>query len=147
MKFLLIDDDTDDQVLFSDAVRKLIPEIEIDIAENGLKGLQSLNTCPELPRMVFLDINMPLMDGRETLLAIRQSPFLRRLNVVVYSTSINEHDAVRFDSLNARGIVKPNSFGQLVDILHMELVHQGVLQPGPDSGKDNYQRRFTGSFE
>jgi CheY-like chemotaxis protein len=121
MRVLLIDDDKDDQTLFRDAVKMISPDIECDVADNGNEGLAMLNRYRKLPGLLFLDINMPIMDGRETLKLIRESAHLRTLPVIIYSTSNNPREIEKFVKEGAEYIVKGNSFSELVTSLSKPL--------------------------
>jgi len=121
MRILLIDDDKDDQGLFCEAVKQVSDEIICDTADNGIEGLELLDSYERLPAVVFLDINMPLMDGRETLKIIRSTPKLKDLPVVMYSTSNDVDEVARFRGMKAKYAVKPTSFQSLVQLLTKEL--------------------------
>lgn len=114
MRILLIDDDEDDQALFCEAVKLIAPGIQCDVASNGKDGLTLLETTSSLQGVVFLDINMPVLDGHETLKGIRTTPRLSALPVIIYSTSNNLTDINSFMALGAGYIIKPNSFEELV---------------------------------
>jgi CheY-like chemotaxis protein len=114
MRVLLIDDDKDDQQLFCEAVKAISPDIECDLAGNGEEGLEILNSYRKLPGLLFLDINMPIMDGRETLEVIRASAHLRTLPVIIYSTSNNKQEIEKFKEQDVKYIVKGNSFSELI---------------------------------
>jgi DNA-binding response OmpR family regulator len=127
MRILLIDDDKDDQGLFCEAVKIISPEINCDVANNGEEGLRLLQSYRVLPVLVFLDINMPVMDGRETFKLIRSTPRLTTLAVTIYSTSNNKEEINEFTNLGASYITKPNSFEELVKLLRnpvLRAVHQ-----------------------
>jgi CheY-like chemotaxis protein len=122
MKILFIDDDKDDQILFCEAVVSIVPGLICDLASNGQEGIDRLESYTELPDLVFLDINMPLMDGWETLKLIRSTPRLKSLKVVIYSTSNQKSDRERFASLGAGFISKPTTFEGIIlsisDVIH-----------------------------
>jgi CheY-like chemotaxis protein len=125
MKILLIDDDKDDQEIFCEAVRKISPDIYCELADNGQEALTLLQSYPdrEMPELVFLDINMPIMDGRETIGAIRSNLRLRNLQVIMYSTSNNVDEIIWFQQMGAKYITKPSDFDFLVRILsgHLQM--------------------------
>ena len=129
MRILLIDDDKDDQLLFTEAVRLISPGIQCDQACNGEEGLRKLRSYVSLPRLVFLDINMPIMDGRETLKQIRKSPALKTLNVIIYSTSNNAVEKQNFLNDGVSFITKPNSFEQLVDVISKPILDAYKMRP------------------
>ena len=110
MRILLIDDDRDDQALFCEAIERIAAQIELQLADNGERGIEILTSHMELPILVFLDINMPVMNGWDTLKVIRSNPMLKGCNVVIYSTSSQQADRARAQSFGAYFITKSNSF-------------------------------------
>jgi CheY-like chemotaxis protein len=121
MRILLIDDDKDDQALFREAIKQIAADIVCEVADDGLQAFQKLNASETLPEITFLDINMPLMDGRETIRLIRSTPKLRHMRVVIYSTSGAEKEVAWFREMGAGYVVKPNTFQTLVQVLRDEL--------------------------
>lgn len=117
MRILLIDDDKDDQILFREAISRISSDFQCVFADNGIAGLNELKSAEPLPDVVFLDVNMPLMDGRETLRAIRNDLALKDLTVIIYSTSNSEQEIAWFLERNARYVVKPNNFERLAKML------------------------------
>lgn len=114
MRILLIDDDKDDQAIFCEAVKVIAPHAHCDLADNGKEGLRLLNSYGTLPDVIFLDINMPIMDGRQTLKSIKQTPEFKSLPVVMYSTSSNQLEIDAFRLMGAQYLVKATSFDDLV---------------------------------
>jgi CheY-like chemotaxis protein len=121
MHILLVDDDSDDQILFCEALKMTDPSSTCEVAGDGEVALEKLATCFDLPDRVFLDINMPKMDGRACLRAIRADRRLMQLSVTVISTSISPQDKSLFATLGADHIVKPNEFGTLIALLRERL--------------------------
>jgi CheY-like chemotaxis protein len=111
---LLVDDDLDDQGLFQDAVRQVDDEIKLVTAINGIDALDKLKHIDPLPDFIFLDLNMPLMNGMQCLQELKRSPQLKHIPVIMYSTSSYKKD---MDSTREAGaadyIVKPSSFSDL----------------------------------
>lgn len=136
MRILLIDDDRDDQLLFHEAVKIILPDAQCHISENGKEGLEYLERCEDLPVLVFLDINMPIMDGKETLRRIRESASLRNLAVVIYSTSNNSEEIRGYLAQGARYITKPNDFEMLVSLLKKPLV-EAILEVSHEYAENN----------
>lgn len=87
-KILLVDDDEDDRQIFTDIVRDVDPEAEVEYAENGLEMIARLDKMPhdELPGMIILDQNMPRMTGKESLIYLKESPRFNHIPTIVYST-------------------------------------------------------------
>jgi CheY-like chemotaxis protein len=128
MKILLIDDDKDDQALFCEAINEISTDIDCGIADNGLQGLELLQKSKALPDVIFLDVNMPIMDGREMIRTIRATPRLSFLSVVIYSTSNSQQEILWFQKYSARYMVKPNSFELLVEYLREELSEKIMVE-------------------
>ena len=114
MRILLIDDDKDDQALFCEAIEMIAPQIDCEVADNGAEGIRRLTSTSELPILVFLDINMPVMNGWETLTAIRNNPVLKKTKVVMYTTSSQRSDKVQAESFGATFVSKSSSFETMI---------------------------------
>jgi CheY-like chemotaxis protein len=114
---LMIDDDVDDQELFEIALSSLDPQIICKMANNGLEGLNHLKSNP-LPDIIFLDLNMPKMNGKECLKAIKADPAFQNIPVIILSTSINPTDRSETLALGAtQFITKPSSTSELTQLL------------------------------
>ncbi|HEY2648326.1 MAG TPA: response regulator, partial [Puia sp.] len=86
---LCVDDDPDDRELIRNAIFKVDPSYTVAYATNGKEALQYLKRAGEsdLPCLVILDINMPVMDGKQTLEEIKRNDKWNELPIVVFSTS------------------------------------------------------------
>jgi CheY-like chemotaxis protein len=117
-RFLLIDDDSDDRELFSEALSLVGPEIICEQATDAMEGLQLLqNLNRETPDIIFLDINLPVIDGWQFLTRLKESG-LKNIPVIMYSTSSNAWDAKRSREMGALCfITKPHAFQSLQGIL------------------------------
>jgi CheY-like chemotaxis protein len=123
---LIADDDEDDRMLAKDALEESRLCNDLFFAEDGVELLQYLRLegrfadparAPR-PGVILLDLNMPRMDGREALEEIKQDPVLRRIPVVVMTTSREEEDILKSYDMGAAGfITKPISFAGLVDVM------------------------------
>src|SRR6185436_13705229 len=84
----IADDDDDDVYFVRAALRELDPQITLKHFQNGKQLLQAISKpSDQFPSMVLLDLNMPMLDGRETLRLIREKFSLASLPVIVLSTS------------------------------------------------------------
>lgn len=89
----LIDDDADDREIFAETLLSEHPAINYLEAENGADALHKLRSesFPK-PDLIFLDLNMPIMDGRVFLRQIKEDKFLQNIPVIIYTTSSSELD-------------------------------------------------------
>lgn len=123
---LLAEDDPDDQYLISEACDESGVATQLFIVQDGEELLDYLHqrgkyTDPDQwprPNLILLDLNMPRMDGREALVEIKAQPELRRIPVVVLTTSQAEEDILRSYDLGVSGfITKPVKFSGLLDVM------------------------------
>lgn len=123
---LVADDDADDRLMISEALDECRLANEVRFVEDGVELLAYLrrqgkyadtSTSPR-PGLILLDLNMPKMDGREALREIKADPSLRRIPVVVMTTSKAEEDIYRTYDLGVSSYVaKPVSFEALVEVM------------------------------
>lgn len=120
MPFLLLaDDDEDDRFLFSEATRLIDPNIACIMVSNG-KQLMALleNDFFSLPDYIFLDLNMPVMNGWDCLAAIRAHPVYRSCIVIIYSTTLTETEKEQLVNAGAFAcFIKPTRMEELVNLL------------------------------
>ena len=128
---LFVDDDADDRMLFQTALGEVCSACRLLMVTNGAEAMQVLTSDqPVIPDVVFIDINMPLMNGRELLTRIRQRPEFDAMPVVVYSTSTFKHDRARMQQLGAHSyLVKPITYNQLCIDLRSTLSELGFRIP------------------
>lgn len=117
---LMADDDEEDRMLLKDAFEDLGHGGLIHFEENGEKALQYLNRCLEnnfIPCLVVLDLNMPRLNGRQTLQHIKSNERMRGMQVVIFSTSLNPIERDECLALGAHSyVVKPISYKESVQI-------------------------------
>ena len=114
MTILNVDDDEEDIEIFCDAVREIDSSIICLVAKSADEALKILNSDIELPAYIFLDINMPKVDGNTCLVQIKKDRRLNRIPVIMYSTHTRKSDIETYKALNAGFLVKQNSFYELV---------------------------------
>ena len=123
----LIDDDIDDHEIFAMAIQKVDQKIDLRSATDCLEGLKELqNNVSFVPDFIFLDINMPRMNGLQCLPEIKKLPHLKDAKVIMYSTSSDEDIKQTTRKLGADDfIVKPGKISLLVNHLNriMETPH------------------------
>jgi CheY-like chemotaxis protein len=115
---LLIDDDADDREICLSALENISSEIRNVTATNGADALEKLNS-PELkPDIIFLDLNMPLMNGRQFLKEFSIHHSRRRIPVVILSTSADKKTMAETLQLGAVDfITKPDSYSEWEKVL------------------------------
>lgn len=127
IRCLLIDDDADDREIFQMAVASVDLPVQFVAVADGFEGLKKICEVPG-PDFVFLDLNMPHMDGKKCLEEIRKKPELVDLTVIIYSTSSYIDDIRETRRMGATGfITKPNNVKELVQILSRIFQHQYVF--------------------
>ena len=107
---LCIDDDEDDLEMLATSFNQHVPEFEIitcNSGESGLEKLVSLKNHNIVPNLIVLDINMPRMDGRETLHQIRAVREWASIPVVIFSTSSSPIDQTYFKERGVAYLIKP----------------------------------------
>jgi CheY-like chemotaxis protein len=123
---LMADDDADDRLLAKDALQECQFVQGLEFVENGEELMDYLRRrgqyagLPEerRPGLILLDLNMPRKDGREALREIRSDPELRRIPVVVLTTSRADTDIAGIYELGANSFIsKPVAFDALVNVM------------------------------
>ena len=126
IEILIADDDADDRMLICEAFEESRLKNPLAFVEDGIELLEylqregkyaSLEGRP-LPGLILLDLNMPRMDGRTALAEIRRHEQLRKIPVVILTTSQSEEDILRTYDLGVNSyITKPVTFEGLVDVV------------------------------
>jgi CheY-like chemotaxis protein len=118
----LVDDDHDDQEIFIEALKSIDKSIICYTANDGKDAISQLNDSLLLPAVIFLDLNMPVMNGKECLKALKIDKNLKELPVVIYSTSSSENEKQNCIELGAANFIsKPSHFNTLVTTLESTL--------------------------
>lgn len=116
---LLIEDDRVDAMTVKRAARELALQNQIIVAKNGEEGLALLKDKDQLkPLFILLDLNMPRMNGLEFLQVVKSDPLLKRIPVIVLTTSAEYKDKFQSFDLNVVGyMTKPIDYNQFVKVL------------------------------
>jgi CheY-like chemotaxis protein len=119
LTFLLVDDDADDASLFQDALMEVDDSVQFEYAKDGQETLDILRENKiSLPDVIFLDLNMPRMDGKECLKLLKEHKELSRIPVIMYTTSSQAKDIEETIMGGALCfITKPSSMKELKRIL------------------------------
>lgn len=114
----MIDDDEDDRDIFREALLKCCPNINLLFATDGVEALNFLRSYEVIPDAIFLDINMPRMNGIECLRNLIDSAITKDIPVVMHTTSADEEVEKVVMQLGANYyMTKPASFDQLCNEL------------------------------
>jgi len=116
---MLVEDDEVDQMTVQRALKDIHVTNRLDIASDGAEALELLrDDARERPGVILLDLNMPKMNGIEFLRAVKQDAVLRRIPVVVLTTSEEEQDKVGSFDLGVAGyMLKPVDYHQFVEVV------------------------------
>ncbi|MEP7320580.1 MAG: response regulator [Saprospiraceae bacterium] len=117
--FFLIDDDDDDLDIFSMALEQVSEAANFITAKDGMEALNKINNDPTLiPDFIFIDMNMPRMNGKQCLTELRKVERLNHVPVYMYSTSSDAANVEESKKLGAKDfIIKPNCIEKLCEIL------------------------------
>jgi CheY-like chemotaxis protein len=155
-RILLVDDSRMDVELTLDAFEHSHLGNEIEVARTGQQALDRLlGGAPDaarrsspLPDLILLDLKMPGIDGIELLRRIKQAPTLRRIPVVILTSSREEGDrATAYDAGANSYLVKPVSFEGFVEVVHRLLDYWFVLNvrpPDPERAADDLHEPLSG---
>jgi CheY-like chemotaxis protein len=113
---LCIEDDEDDCIWIEEAAQEIDPKMVFVAKPNGRDALAFLNRQIEqnyLPCLILMDINMPVMDGRQTLSIIKKDPVFKDIPLVVFTTSSSKTDVFFCEQYGVDIITKPNRIGEL----------------------------------
>ena len=112
---LLAEDDEDDQELIRLAFSKVTDQHTFEIVNNGQEALDSLGLQGKLPCLIILDLNMPILNGMQTLAALESESRFAKIPKVILTTSENEDNKKRSYSLGAVDyFIKPTTMPEFV---------------------------------
>ncbi len=123
IEVLLVEDDPDDVVLITEAFEHNKLSNRLHVVADGVEALQFLRReAPyedvPVPDLVLLDLNLPRKDGREVLSEVKSDEHLRRIPIVVLTTSKAEEDVLRSYDLHANAYVtKPVDFDRFIEVV------------------------------
>lgn len=106
ISILLVDDDVDDQEIFLLTMQDTRADVECEFACDGFQALEKLGGEAYQPHLIFIDINMPKMNGMELLAELKQNPNLVKTPIYMYSTSDQKEIVTKCMELGASGFMK-----------------------------------------
>ncbi|ABC22454.1 response regulator [Rhodospirillum rubrum] len=123
MDILLVEDNPGDARLASEAFKEGGLPTNLHVVQDGIEAMaflrrERLYAGVPRPDLILLDLNLPRKDGREVLEELKEDPNLKRIPVIVLTTSQAEVDIIRSYDLHANCyIVKPVDFDQFIDVV------------------------------
>lgn len=121
---LLVEDNPGDVRLTKEALKDAKVLNEVYVAQDGIEAMEFLQRKGRFsnvptPDLILLDLNLPRKDGREVLAEIKQDPKLKRIPVVILTTSKADEDIIRTYNLHANAyITKPVDLSRFIEIIH-----------------------------
>ncbi|HEY5750631.1 MAG TPA: response regulator [Chryseolinea sp.] len=110
---LVVDDDREDHFILQEYFADVNLSHCLQFSANGKAALDLLDGLPpdNLPDAIVLDLNMPILNGTQTLLQLKRSPRYKAIPVIIYSTSENESDKRKCLSYGAEDfLIKPSTY-------------------------------------
>jgi two-component system, chemotaxis family, response regulator Rcp1 len=123
IEILLVEDNPGDVRLTQEALKEAKIRNNLSVAGDGVEAMaflrrEGLHSTAPRPDIVLLDLNLPKKDGRQVLAEVKADPDLRRIPVVILTTSKAEEDVLKTYNLHANCfITKPVDFGQFVKVV------------------------------
>lgn len=127
ISILLVDDDLDDQEIFLLTMQDTGTDVDCEFACDGIQALEKLGQVTYEPHLIFIDINMPKMNGLELLAELKQNPRLGATPIYMYSTSDQKEIVSRCMELGASGFMKKSPD---IDELRREFLNAIDNRPG-----------------
>jgi CheY-like chemotaxis protein len=117
-RIFIIDDDVEDQEIFMEAVKEVDPSIVCFASTSGEQALEQLASGSIHPDLIFLDLNMPKLNGKQILGEIKKIPEVNKIPVIMYSTSFAPRDLEEIQRVGAvHHLLKPSRFDDLCNAL------------------------------
>ncbi|WP_128548272.1 response regulator [Larkinella soli] len=133
VQIYLAEDDEDDALLFRMTLKQFYPEGQVLVFDDGEALLLALESAAVPPTFIFLDINMPRLNGLETLEILRANPRTAAIPTFVFSSSNYDADIQRAYELGATSyFVKPHKISRMVQMFEQFSIYwnQFVTHPG-----------------
>lgn len=116
---LFVDDDPDDLEFYGESMMAAHPGLRIREARSGLQAIEYLRSAKEageLPCLIVLDVNMPIMSGKDTLMEIRKDKILDEIPVVIFSTASNPKEKEYFNNHEVDFFTKPCTISEMQSV-------------------------------
>ncbi len=104
-KILIVDDDVEDREFLIETINELYPQAYNVTADNGKEALDYIENHPPPPALIFLDLNMPFVNGFEFLKAYKKNPKHSNSQVIIYTTSSTSREKAVTKELGASAFI------------------------------------------
>jgi CheY-like chemotaxis protein len=147
--FLFADDDIDDREMFTEALSTIDSNLVCITVADGREVLHTLSSLEQLPELIFLDVNMPMMNGWQCLENLKKDDRYCKIPVIIISTSSHQREIDIAKSLGALCyFTKPHEYKDLVHVLQSIVANSGpqlssTLQGLEANGSGYLQTLFT----
>ena len=129
LRVYLVDDDLDHVLIISRAIREANPNTEVHTVDDSTIALEALRTLQSKPDLILLDINMPGLSGFDVLSHIKADEQLKRIPVVMLTSSTLGSDVARAYELGASGYIsKPSYLHDIRAVLGNTLLYWSAMQ-------------------
>lgn len=122
-----VDDDEDDRDIFREVMRDVNPDLKLVLAKDGQDALAKLQEL--IPICMFIDMNMPRMNGIQLLTILKDDPALANIPAFILTTALTPSQTHELKSLGARDyLIKPSGFEEFKSLLRNNLTkHFGLI--------------------
>jgi CheY-like chemotaxis protein len=135
---LIADDDQEDRYLLHTAFEEIGRSNDIYLVENGLQVFTYLDSSMEqanMPSLIVLDLNMPILNGMETLLRLKAHNLYKDIPVIMFTTSVHEVEKERCLAIGAANFIKkPARFQQTISTA--KYLHESASENRQSAMKD-----------
>ena len=140
--YYIVDDDTDDQQFLVEALTENEATSQCFTAHDGEEAITKLkNASVPLTDVIFLDLNMPGMNGKQCLAELKRTPSLQHIPVIIYSTSSDKKEIQETMEMGALYfLIKKSSFRELREDLYPIIDSLNLTHPVGKIGLPNYRR-------
>lgn len=118
---LYAEDDFDDYDAIKEALEQLTSNFILVHAKNGLEAVEYLKKTEQIPDLLVLDLNMPVMDGKEVLVWVKEEAGLKDIPVMIFTTSSREEDIKLCQKYHCTFFRKPTLYRDLLHIVQTML--------------------------
>ena len=126
---LYAEDDFDDYDAIKEALEQLSRNFTLIHVKNGLEAIEYLKNNQQVPDLLVLDLNMPVMDGKEVLVWVKEEAGLKDIPVMIFTTSSREEDVKLCQKYHCTFFRKPTLYRDLLHIVQtmLQMANQKII--------------------